>query len=82
MFSILLGIYLRIELLDYMVNLDYPGGSDSKETAYNTKDPWVRKIPLRRERLPAPVFLPGEVHGQRSLEACSPWGCKEAHMTE
>ena len=39
MFSILLGIYLRIELLDYMVNLDYPGGSDSKETAYNTKDP-------------------------------------------
>ena len=25
------------------------------------------KIPWRREKLPTPVFLPGEVHGQRSL---------------
>ena len=30
-------------------------------------DPWVGKIPWRRERLPTPVFLPGEFHGQRSL---------------
>ena len=30
-------------------------------------DPWVGKIPRRREWQPAPVFLPGEVHGQRSL---------------
>ena len=29
-----------------------------------------------------PVFLPGETHGQRSLVGCSPWGCKEADMTE
>jgi len=27
----------------------------------------VRKIPWRRDRLPTPVFLPGEIHGQRSL---------------
>ena len=27
-------------------------------------DPWVRKIPWRRERLLTPVFLPGEFHGQ------------------
>ena len=26
-------------------------------------DPWVEKIPQRRERLPTPVFLPGEFHG-------------------
>ena len=26
---------------------------------------------------PPPVFLLGESHGQRSLAACSPWGCKE-----
>ena len=26
-------------------------------------DPWVRKIPWRREWLPTPVFLPGETHG-------------------
>ena len=45
-------------------------------------DPWVRKIPWRREWLPTPVFLPGEFHGQRSLVGYSPWGCKELDMTE
>ena len=30
----------------------------------------------------SPVFLPGKFHGQRSLAACSPWGCKELDMTE
>ena len=29
-------------------------------------DPWVRKIPWRREWLPTPVFLPGEFHRLRS----------------
>ena len=42
----------------------------------------IRKIPLRRERLPIPVFLPGKFHGQRSLVGYSPWGCKELDMTE
>ena len=31
---------------------------------------------------PTPVFLPGEVHEQRSLAGPSPWGCKESDMTE
>ena len=35
-------------------------------------DPWVGKIPWRRERLPTAVCLPGEFHGQRSLEGYSP----------
>ena len=26
-------------------------------------NPWVRKIPWRRERLPTPVIWPGELHG-------------------
>ena len=26
-------------------------------------DPWVGKIPWRRERLPTPIFWPGEFHG-------------------
>ena len=30
-------------------------------------NPWVRKIPWRKEWLPTPVFMPGESHGQRSL---------------
>ena len=37
-------------------------------------DHWVGKIPCRRERQPAPVFLPGEFHRQRSLVGYSPWG--------
>ena len=28
---------------------------------------WVGKIPWRRERLPTPIFWPGEFHGQYSL---------------
>ena len=31
-------------------------------------------MPWRRKWQPAPVFLPGEFHGQRSLAGCSPWG--------
>ena len=27
-------------------------------------------------------ILPGELHGQRSLAGCSPWGHKELDMTE
>ena len=43
----------------------------------------VRKIPWRREQLPTPVFLPGEFHGQKSLEGSySPWGHKESDTTE
>ena len=40
-------------------------------------DPWVGKIPWRRERLPTAVFWPGEFH-----ELYSPWGHKELDMTE
>ena len=40
-------------------------------------DPWVRKIPCRRKWQPAPVFLPGEFHGLRSLVGYSPWGHKD-----
>ena len=45
-------------------------------------DPWVGKIPWRREQLPIPVFLPGEFHGQRSLAGYSPWGSKGSDTTE
>ena len=44
-------------------------------------NPWVRKIPCRREWQPTPVFLPGESLGQRSLAGYSPWGCKESDLT-
>ena len=34
-------------------------------------DPWVGKIPWRREWQPTSVFLPGKAHGQRSLAGFS-----------
>ena len=45
-------------------------------------DPWVDKIPWRREWQPTPIFLPGKSHGQRSLAGCSPQGHKESDKTE
>ena len=69
-----------------MLRKGFPGGSDGKESACNCKrpgfDPWDRKIPWRTEWLPGSVFLPGESHGQRSLEGYSPWSCKELGTTE
>ena len=62
-------------------------GSVDNESACNTGDrgrgfnPWVRKIPWRKKWQPAPVFLPGEFPGQRSLVDYSPWGHKE-HTAE
>ena len=41
--------------------------------------PWAWKIPWRRAWQPAPVLLPGESHGQRSLAGYSPWGCRVRH---
>ena len=44
--------------------MGFPGGSDSKESAYNGGDmgliPGLAKIPWKRAWQPAPVFLPGE----------------------
>ena len=45
-------------------------------------DPWVGKIPWSRKWQPAPIFLPGESHGERSLVGYSPGGGKESDMTE
>ena len=44
-------------------------------------DPWVGKIPWKREWVSTPVFLPGEFHRQQSLVGYSPWGGKELDTT-
>ena len=38
------------------------------------------KDPLEWQQ--TPVFLPVELHGQRSLLGYSPWGCKELNTKE
>ena len=45
-------------------------------------DPWVWKFPWSRKSQPAPVFLPGKFHGQRSLAGYSPWGHKQSDTME
>ena len=51
-------------------NFSFPSGSFSRicqqcrTLGFNL---WFGNIPWRRERLPTPVFLPGEFHGQKSL---------------
>ena len=45
-------------------------------------NPWVGKIPWSRKWQPIPFFLPGKLHGQRSLESYSPWGHEELDITE
>ena len=55
--------------------MDFPGSSAGKESTCNAGDPFdfrVRKIPWRRDRLPTPVFWPGEF----------PWGREEWDKTE
>ena len=58
---------------------DFPGGAHGKEPMCQGKrpkrcrlDPWVGKMPWRRQWQPTPVSLPGESHGQRSLVSNSP----------
>ena len=50
------------------------------------KETWVsslgREDPLEKEGQPTPVFLLGQLHGQRSLEGYNPQGRKELDATE
>ena len=66
-------------------SLHFPGGSDSKESAYKAGNPGS---------IPGLERCPGEGNGypfqysclensmDRSLVGCSPWGCKESETTE
>ena len=54
-------------------------GDRCKRSEFN---PWVRKISWRRAWQSTPVFLPAELHGQRSLVGYSPWGCRQLDTTE
>ena len=62
-----------------LVAWGFPSGASDKEPACQYRrckrcrfDPWGGgKIPWRRKWQPTPLFLPGEPHGQRSLEGYS-----------
>ena len=80
----LLWLLLAVLLVSYLINhcLDQywasqvvlvvknmPANSGDKKRGSDT---WVRKILWRRAWQLTPVFLPGELHGQRSLVGHSP----------
>ena len=74
--------------LTHLSKLGFPGASVGKESSCQCRrprrcwfDPWVGKIPWRRNWQPTPVFLPGKSHGQRSLAGYSPCGRKEVDDT-
>ena len=78
--------YTRAFLTEQAKNLKslggyFPGGSAGKKIHLQCGrprfDPWVGKIPWRRERLPTAVFWPGKFQG-----LCSPWVHRELNTTE
>ena len=70
----------------FCVSRDFPGGSDGKTICLQCGrpgfDPWVGKIPWRRQWQPTMILLPGKSHGRRSLVSYSTWDCKESDTTE
>ena len=70
LFAFWTNIFYLTSLVAQLVNICL----QSRRTGF---DPWVGKIPWRRERLPTPAFWPGEVH-----ELYSPWGGNELDMIE
>ena len=58
-----------------------PAMKDPQETrvwSLGQEDPLEEEMAI----FPAPIFLPGKSHGQRSLVGYSPWDCKKLDMTE
>ena len=71
------------------LSFGFPGGSVIKNLPANAGDtgdmcpiPGSGRSPGGEKWLPAPVFLPGESHEQRSLVGYKPQGHKESDRTE
>ena len=64
--------------------MGFPGGLDSKESAYNVEDlgsvSGLGKSPRGRHGNPLQYSFLENPHGQRSLACCSPWGHKESEQ--
>ena len=63
------------------VFMGFPGGSDSKESAWQCRrygfDTWVGKNPWRRAWQPTLVFLPGESPGKEEPEGLESMGSQK-----
>ena len=68
------GLYTCVYIYIWTQLYGFPRWLSGKETTCQWRrhkrrgfDPWVGKIPWSRKWQPAPVFLPGKFHRQRSL---------------
>ena len=66
--------------------MGFPGGSDSKESTYNSRDPdsitGLVRSPGKGNDNPFQYSCLENSHGQRSLVGYCPWDCKESYTTE
>ena len=79
-----IAIVLELQSFQWIFRVDFlgfPRGSAGEESTCSVGHlgliPGFGKIPWRRERLPTPVFWPGEFQW-----LYSPWACKESDMAE
>ena len=52
-----------------------------QQTSETWVNPWVGKMPWRRDQHPTLVFLSEESHGQRNLVGYSPWGLSQTWLS-
>ena len=66
--------------------MDFPGGSEGKESACNVGDlgliPGLGRLPRGGHGTPLQYSDLDNFHGQRSLVGYNPWGPKESDMIE
>ena len=66
--------------------MGFLGGSDGKESACKAGDwgsiPGSGRSPGEGNGYPFQLFLPGELHGHKSLAGYRLWGCKVLDTTE
>ena len=76
----------RRDWLPTPVFLDFPGGSDGKESSCNLGDlgsnPGLGRFPGEGKGYLHQYSGLENPHGQRNLVGCSPWGFKESDTTE
>ena len=88
--SFIHSTYIFLYLLEfasyYPLEEGFPGGSDSKESACNVRDlgliPGLGRSPGGGHGYPLQYSCLENPHGWRSLAGYSPWGRKEADVTE
>ena len=64
-----MNVFFWVSLVAQLVK-NLPAMQETGVRSLGWEDPW------RRAWQPTSVFLPGESHGQRSLEGYSPWGLR------